>query len=222
MHRVQARIWLGPYASVVAGLAAAVAFLTGTPASGQSRLAIDQRKAAAVKAAYLRYLSEFAEWPEGAFESEDAPLVIGIVGDDPYGVGDRIEAAMKDGSLKTIQKRPIELKRLSELRNPGGGTGDADAAERTAAALGTCRIVFLTASEGHKWADWRRRIESRPVLTVSEITGFAEKGGMVEFAVSEQTRGIGMRINLDAIEAAGLKLSSRVLGLKQGVEIMRP
>src|SRR4051812_14257552 len=37
-----------------------------------------------VKAAFLYNFTQFVEWPETAFTSETAPLVIGILGDDPF------------------------------------------------------------------------------------------------------------------------------------------
>jgi hypothetical protein len=38
-----------------------------------------------VKAAYLFNFLKFMEWPAEAFVDPHAPIVIGIVGDDPFG-----------------------------------------------------------------------------------------------------------------------------------------
>ena len=38
-----------------------------------------------VKAAFLYNFSQFVEWPPEAFPQSQTPLVIGIIGDDPFG-----------------------------------------------------------------------------------------------------------------------------------------
>jgi hypothetical protein len=50
---------------------------------------------------------------------------------------------------------------------------------------------------------------SSSVLTVSELPGFTALGGMIEFVMEEEK--IGFYINAAMAEAAGLKLSSRLL-----------
>jgi hypothetical protein len=36
-------------------------------------------------AVFLFNFTQFTEWPRSAFASEEAPLVIGIIGADPFG-----------------------------------------------------------------------------------------------------------------------------------------
>src|SRR5690348_12379104 len=38
-----------------------------------------------LKAAFLFNFTKFVEWPEGSFEDHQAPIVLGIIGDDPFG-----------------------------------------------------------------------------------------------------------------------------------------
>ena len=38
-----------------------------------------------IKAAYLYHFAMFVDWPDDAFASRNAPIVIGIVGADPFG-----------------------------------------------------------------------------------------------------------------------------------------
>src|ERR1700732_1429930 len=38
-----------------------------------------------VKAAFLFNFTKFVEWPEGSFGDPAAPIVIGIIGDEPFG-----------------------------------------------------------------------------------------------------------------------------------------
>jgi hypothetical protein len=38
-----------------------------------------------VKAAFLFNFTKFVEWPDGSFDAPQAPIVVGIIGDDPFG-----------------------------------------------------------------------------------------------------------------------------------------
>jgi hypothetical protein len=49
------------------------------------------------------------------------------------------------------------------------------------------------------------------VLTVGESEGFLERGGMINFVV--KGKNVRLEINLVAAEAAGLKISSRLLAI---------
>jgi len=62
------------------------------------------------------------------------------------------------------------------------------------------------------------KVGNRPVLTVSDMDGFAQMGGMVCFkhmACKEHQAGHGKRfeINISAVERGGLKIRSRLLRL---------
>src|SRR5438874_13496675 len=38
-----------------------------------------------IKAAFLFNFAEFTEWPTQAFQNNDSPLIIGVLGTDPFG-----------------------------------------------------------------------------------------------------------------------------------------
>jgi hypothetical protein len=58
-------------------------------------------------------------------------------------------------------------------------------------------------------------LHNAPVLTVGETAGFLDAGGMVCFLLEENR--VRFAINLDAAEAARLKIGSRLLVLAQSV-----
>ena len=78
----------------------------------------------AVKAAYLYNFAKYVEWPPGAFASANAPLLICIAGDDPFG------NALAVLSGKTIENHPVETRRLSVTTD-----------------LTPCHIVFVGRAE---------------------------------------------------------------------------
>ena len=170
-----------------------------------------QVEAAQVKAAYLRYIAEFTSWPAGAFGDERAPIVLGMTGADPDGVGGILERAIKGKGLQA-QSRPLVLRRLPEA-------GDAG----FEAALQECHLLFVSRSKGgaKDWTRLKKLIGNRPIVTVGEIAGFSRAAGMIEFVIDPGRSRVTMHIDLEAVQGARLRLSSRLLGLKQGVKIVR-
>ena len=59
-----------------------------------------------VKAAFLFNFTKFVEWPDGSFDDPQAPIVVGIIGDDPFGDDlERIIAGQK------VQGRGLVIRR---------------------------------------------------------------------------------------------------------------
>ena len=129
-----------------------------------------------VKAVYLFNFAHFVTWPSQ--ESSRAPLVIGILGDDPF--GSYLDEAVRG---EKVINRPLIIQRFrrsTELRN--------------------CNILFISQSERDRVAQLISSLKGRSVLTVSDMDGFADIGGMIQF-FTERNK-IRVRINLDAVKAA--------------------
>lgn len=142
-----------------------------------------------VKAAFLFNFTKFVEWPPESFAKPDAPLVIGIFGDNPFGKD--LENII---SNKTINNRALETR---EFHSPTECTN--------------CQMLFVSASEKKRFKEIIEKLHNMSVLTVSEADGFTEAGGMINF-VREGTK-FRFQINNDAAKQAKLKISSRMLGL---------
>jgi hypothetical protein len=137
-----------------------------------------------VKAVFLFNFAQFVSWPS---QPPDVPFVIGILGDDPFGsyLDETVRGEKVNGRSLTIQR----FRRGAEPRSSN--------------------ILFIAQSERDRAAQIVSNLKGRSVLTVSDIDGFAELGGMIQF-FTEQNK-IRMRINLDAVKAANLKVSSKLL-----------
>ncbi|HWA15920.1 MAG TPA: YfiR family protein [Gemmatimonadales bacterium] len=140
-----------------------------------------------LKAVFLFNFAQFVEWPATAFDRPDAPLVIGVLGTDPF--GSRLEEAVKG---ETVQGHPLEIRRFARAEE-----------------IDTCHILFLGSKEGPGLESILSQLKFRPILTVGESENFARTGGMIGF-VTDRNR-IRLRINRGAAEAASLVLSSRLL-----------
>jgi hypothetical protein len=147
----------------------------------------------AVKAAYLYNFAKFVEWPPGAFASADAPLLICIAGDNPFG------DALATLSGKTVESHPVEVRPIP-----------------AATGLEKCHIVFIGRAEQGRFKTVLAKLARLPILTVSDIGGFAQAGGMIGLVEADQR--IRFDINLAITHQANLKLSSQLLKLATIVE----
>jgi len=140
-----------------------------------------------VKAVYLYHFAEFVEWPAEAFPEQTSPLVIGVLGENPFG-------AYLDETVRgeRVNNRPLVLehyRRVEEIK--------------------TCHVLFISRSEAARLDPILARLKGRSILTVGDFDGFAQRGGIIRF-VEEKSK-IRFKINLAAAKAANLILSSKLL-----------
>lgn len=154
-----------------------------------SPLPVDSPSEYQVKAAFLFNFAKFVEWPADAFASSQAPFVICVLGEDPFG-------PMLDATLagKTMGTHPVLLRRIKE---------HSDARR--------CHIVFVSSSESRNFAAVVDSVRGFAVLLVGDTDGFAAAGGSIEFTL--EGNHVRFLINPDAAQRAGLMLSSKLLML---------
>jgi hypothetical protein len=140
-----------------------------------------------IKAVFLFNFAQFVEWPPDAFASPSAPLVIGILGDDPF--GGSLDATIRG---ETVNGHPLIVRRYERVDQ-----------------VTDCHILFVGRGERAQLSQILGRLENRGILTVGDADGFAERGGMIGF-VNERNR-IGLNINLEASASSNLTLSSKLL-----------
>lgn len=140
-----------------------------------------------VKAVFLLNFAQFVEWPAEAFAESTSPIVIGVLGEDPFG---RVLDEVVQGEV--VKNRPLSVARFQHVNQ-----------------VTACHILFISSSEAARYQEILRALQRRSVLTVGDQEGFAAGGGMIRF-VTEQNR-IRFRANLAAIKAARLVVSSRLL-----------
>jgi hypothetical protein len=147
-----------------------------------------------VKAAFLYNFAAFVEWPRTAFADADAPIVVCIVGADPFGGAlDR----MLQG--KTAQNRPLSIRRVATVREAKGS-----------------HIVFLPSSETERLADLAAAVAGTPALLVGESEGLARKGAVFNFAVEDSR--VKLEVHVGAADKAGLRLGSKLLKIARRVD----
>jgi hypothetical protein len=150
-----------------------------------------------LKAIFLYRFAQFVDWPETAFPSPNSPLIIGVLGPDPF--GGYLEAAVRNERIRKRRLSVQHFQRSQDARH--------------------CQILFISASESERLEKIQAELAGRSILTVGETEGFALRGGMIQF-ITERNR-IRFLINLKAAKAEHLQISSKLLELAEVVSAQK-
>jgi hypothetical protein len=143
-----------------------------------------------LRAAYVYNFAKFTEWPA---LPPAAPILLCVVGDPD------IAAAI----VEVVTGRHINGHALEVAKSAAPADWQA------------CHLLFIAQGTAPQSSAGLTAIRSLPVLTVSDSKGFAQSGGMVELYV--ESGRIRFAINVTVAERAGLRLSSRLIGLAKVV-----
>jgi hypothetical protein len=145
-----------------------------------------------IKAAFLFNFAQFTEWP--TLTNDDTPFRIGVLGDNPFGVA--LDETVQGEAIKNHKITVQHAQRIADLKN--------------------CQMIFISKSEKKRISEILSRLDSAAILTVSEIEGFAESGGVINFYL--EGKKVRFEINPAAARHEGLKISSQLLSLGKIVE----
>jgi hypothetical protein len=148
---------------------------------------------AQIKAAFVYNFLKFVEWPAEAFEHPNDSLVVAILGDGPTA-----EAARRFLAAKEVGERKLVIRQV-KWDKPLVGVHAVVVTETDVKKL---RRTLEAASLGH-------------ILTIGEGAAFASTGGVIAMVIED--RRVRFDIDLDAANAAGLKVSSKLLALTRVV-----
>ena len=140
-----------------------------------------------VKAVFLFNFAQFVQWPAAAFSGASSPIVIGILGEDPFG------AYLDETVLgEKVNNRPVEVQRYSRVED-----------------IKTCHILFISRSEAGQLEQILVSLKDRSLLVVGDGDDFARRGGMIRLATIQNK--VRLIINVDAAQVANLTISSKLL-----------
>jgi len=147
-----------------------------------------------VKAVFLFNFAQFVKWPASAFSGVEAPLTIGVLGDDPFD-------AFLDKTVQgeKVNGHPLVIRRYRNIEN-----------------VKNCQVLFISRSENKRMEQILADLKGRNILTVGDMEGFVKNGGVIRFVTEENK--IHFRINLEAAKSAKLTISSKLLRLAEIVE----
>ena len=147
-----------------------------------------------VKAAFLYNFVKFVEWPSVLSESNQKPIVIGILGPDPF--GPVLDQTFAD---KMVKGRRFELRRYRDVQE-----------------LQLPHVLFVSPAMKRDWSKVLGAVQGTPVMTVSDEGGFVKSGGIIELLLEDNK--IRFDINLNEGKRSGLKISAQLLQLARRVE----
>ena len=147
-----------------------------------------------IKAAFLFNFTQFVEWPTESFEDTTAPLIIGVLGEDPFG-------AFLTETIKgeKVNGHPLIVEHYSNAKE-----------------IGRCHILFINVSGKDQMKEIMPVIKGHHILTVSDAANFISQGGLVRF-IKENNK-IRFQINQEAAKENEISISSKLLRLAEIVK----
>lgn len=145
------------------------------------------------KAAHLHRISGFVEWPASAFSATDAPILVAVVGAPDL---QRELAQLVAGRL--VQGRPLQVVELAEPRQAS-----------------SVHMLMVGRGSGKRAHDWMAGAKGHPVLVVTDQAQGLERGAALAFVESDGH--LRFEASVIAADAAGVRLSSRLLALAERV-----
>ena len=184
--------------------------LFAAPISVQAQDDSAQSREYQIKAAFLYNFIKFVDWPEEKVAESNEPVIIGIVGKDPFGNAFAPVKDKEDKGRKVLIKR---FKPIEELKK--SGERDKSLLEREIDSLRKCHLLFICSSEEKSIKEIINLVKDHSVLTIGDMQGFLESGGIINFIMEEKK--IRFEINMTAAKRAKLKIRSQLLLLAKRV-----
>jgi hypothetical protein len=144
-----------------------------------------------VKAAFLYNFGKFVKWPNGEIPQS---FTICVLGKDPF--GPELDSIV---SGELVDGKPVAVRRIGGIQDAVG-----------------CRILFISTSEQNRLGLILSAVSKMPVLTVSDIPDFIERGGIIQFVLVNGR--VRFDVNLGSAEYSGLGMSSELLKVAQRVK----
>ena len=170
------------------GTALLALIVCATPSAAEPQTAT----APAVKAAYLLNFVRFTEWPASVL-APGAPITLCVVNNREVAnlLTDLVKGRLVEGHALVV------------------ATPKPD-------ALASCHLLFASDLDAQATAALHASVAGKPILTVSDMDKFAQRGGVVHLFIAQGT--IGFAVNINAAQRAGIRLSHKLLSLAKIVK----
>ena len=142
-----------------------------------------------LKAVYIFNFIRFTEWPKNNKNSDATGVSINILYDQDI-----------HDKLKNIITKPVAR-----------GLGLSLQSCKQDQCIQRSSVLYLGEPYREDFKQLLKLVEGKAVLTISDIPGFAEQGGMVE--IKYHNKKLTFVVNLQAVERAGFYISAQLLQL---------
>jgi hypothetical protein len=165
-----------------------------------------------VKAAFIFNFLKFIDWPEEKTAANNNKIIIGIIGEDPFGQATNVFKGKSVEEHKILLTRFQGIEQIKKMPEKEKNE-NFDALKR-------CHLLFICQSEQKQVRDITEIVSNSSVLTVADTDGFIEMGGIINFFTEDNK--IRFDINQAAAEKTGLKIRSQLLRLAKRVVTQSP
>lgn len=147
------------------------------------------------KALFLMHSAKYVRWPAEAFEDKNAPIVVTVLGVDPF--GKHLDEALKGQRAGNRGYRARRARTVEELAGP-------------------THVLFVPEGSGSLLQPALEALRGRSVLVVCESEALFQRGAMIHLLV--ERRRLRFDIHKKTARDAGLEISSELLKLARKVE----
>ena len=163
-----------------------------------------------IKAAFIYNFIKFVDWPKEKLRDSNEPVIIGIIGKDPFG---NAFAPVQDKSDKGKKVAIKHFRSFQELKK--SNVKDQDVLDRQIRAMRSSHLLFICPSEEESLGAIMDAVKGYNVLTVGQMQGFLESGGVINFLMEEKK--VRFEINVTAARRAKLQIRSQLLRLAKRI-----
>lgn len=143
-----------------------------------------------IEAVYLFDFGKFVRWPAA---STNDPMRVCVAG--PQSFADGLQSVV---ASEQVNGRTLLVHRVMRGEDPVA-----------------CSILFIDSSERDRASDLLAASAGKPILTVSDLPDFLDRGGMIEFLLIANR--VRFSVNLTAAAHSNLSLSSELLKVAMSV-----
>ena len=149
-----------------------------------------------IKTAFTLNFLKFVEWPSGKkAEGINEEIILSVLGDG------EINEALKLIEGQIVNEKKISIRFINSISE-----------------IKSSDALFINTSKSKKLETIIKKLNETPILTISDIEGFCENGGMINIVIIDDS--IDFEVNLEATQRSNISLSYKLL--KQAHKVYKP
>lgn len=153
-----------------------------------SSLGLAQNVSTKDKALLVGLFLRSTDWPAGTFSGPQTPLILGILGQNPFGVH------VQGFTTNIVHGRRIEVKTFNTVED-----------------VKECHLLFVGSSEDNNLARIQSALQNLNVLTMGETDEFIRHGGLIKVMGLIQGEKYYFELNKKVYERSRLKIDPGLL-----------
>lgn len=146
-----------------------------------------------LKSVYIFNFIRFTDWPAEHLQRFGKGITLNVLYDQ------KIHDVLQEIAARPVgQKYDLKLQSCKEV-----------------SCLQNSSVLYIGESDRGHFEQLLKLVDGYPVLTISDVSGFAKQGGMIE--IKHHNKKLTFVVNLQAVKRAGLYISAQLLQLGEVV-----